>query len=69
MTRLPASYDAWRLEGPPESDALGTEPGDTCGRCHEPDEDAPRNYRPRPCRGEMVDSDGVTACDTCGETP
>jgi hypothetical protein len=69
MTRLPASYDAWRLRGLVEFAEPGTEPGDTCGRCHEPDEDAPRGYRPRPCNGVMADDDGDIACDTCGETP
>lgn len=29
---LPASYDAWRLEGPPESDAIGMDAGDLCNR-------------------------------------
>jgi len=51
-----------------EPDPLGTAPGDTCGRVQPPDEDAPRGYRPRPCGGEMIDSDGVAVCDTCGET-
>ncbi|WP_068305887.1 hypothetical protein [Pararhodobacter sp. CCB-MM2] len=50
-----------------EPDAIGTTPGETCNRVHEPDEDAPRGYRPRPCAGEMIDSDGVSVCDTCGE--
>lgn len=64
------SYDNWRLDHPSchDPDPIGTEPGDTCNRCEEPDEDAPRGYRPKPCQGEMIDEDGVTVCDTCGET-
>lgn len=50
-----------------ESDPIGTTPGETCNRAPEPDEDAPRGYRPRLCGGEMIDSDGATVCDTCGE--
>lgn len=45
-------------------DAIGTEPGDECGRYAEPDEDAPRGYRPRPCTGTITDD---YTCDTCGE--
>lgn len=51
-----------------DPDPIGTSPGETCGRVHEPDEDAPRGYRPRPCAGEMIDSDGVAVCDECGES-
>lgn len=47
---------------------IGTEPGETCGRYHEPDEDAPRGYRPKPCAGVMVSmGDGYTRCDWCDE--
>ena len=60
-------YDDWRLRGPEERHEVGTEPGDTCGRYAEPDEGAPRNYRPRPCGGEMMDDGGFTVCDRCGE--
>jgi hypothetical protein len=67
MTALPPGYDAWRLEGPPESDEPGRHEGETCGRLTEPDEDAPRNWRPRPCGGVMIEDDGETVCDTCGE--
>jgi hypothetical protein len=62
-----SGYDAWRLRGPEERHEVGTEPGDTCGRYAEPDEDAPRNYRPRPCGGEMKDDDGYVVCNLCGE--
>ena len=52
-----------------EPDPIGTEPGDTCNRYAEPDEDAPRGYRPKPRQGEMVITrDGVTFCNTCRET-
>ena len=47
-------YDAWRLQGPPEADMPGTEDGETCNRYPETDEDAPRGWRPRPCRGTMM---------------
>ena len=64
-------YDAWRLEGPPESDAPGEHEGETCNRVPEPDEDAPRGYRPKPCNGTMVRvvdfDDRQVACDRCGE--
>lgn len=48
-----------------EPDPIGTKPGDTCNRCAEPDEGAPRRYRPKPCQGEMIDEDGVTMCADC----
>ena len=60
-------YDAWRLAGPDEHDTPGTEEGETCNRVVEPDEDAPRGYRPRPCDGMMQVVDGETVCDHCGE--
>lgn len=63
---LPASYDQWRLQGPEERHQIGTEPGDLCGRVEEPDEDAPRGYRPKPCNGEMVQACGEVVCETCG---
>jgi len=66
MSNLPASYDEWRLSVP-ERPYLGSKPGDTCNRIAEPCEDAPRGYRPRPCRGEMIVQCSVTVCDTCGE--
>ena len=65
---LPGNYDAWRLQGPSESDAPGEHEGETCNRVPEPDEDAPRGYRPRPCRGTMVDVDEYGVCDRCGAT-
>ena len=63
---LPRGYDAWRLEGPPESDAPGELDGETCNRVPEPDEDAPRGYRLRPCQGMMQAVDGEIECDECG---
>ncbi len=67
MTELPG-YDAWKLRNPyDDSDAIGMVEGETCNRLPEPDEDAPRGYRPRRCQGEMVDQDGTAVCDTCGE--
>jgi len=46
-------YDAWKLASPDDGDEIGTEEGDTCNRIEEPDEDAPRGYRPKPCNGAM----------------
>jgi hypothetical protein len=46
---------------------VGVEPGDECNRLDVPDEDAPRNYRPRPCLGMMTEEDGEIVCDRCGE--
>lgn len=66
MTHLPANYDTWRLQGPPEHLGVGEEEGETCNRCDEPDEDAPRGYRPKPCNGMMVYVDEYSVCDTCG---
>ena len=63
---LPGNYDAWRLEGPPETDALGEHEGETCNRVDEPDEDAPRSYRPKPCNGMMQAVGGEIECDECG---
>lgn len=62
-------YDRWRLSAPTDNDhEIGQEPGETCGRYEEPDEDAPRGYKPKPCSGEMVqEDDGLVCCDTCGE--
>ena len=34
-----------------QPDEIGHEEGATCNRIHEPDEDAPRGYRPKPCKG------------------
>ena len=51
-------------------DPIGHNEGETCNRLHEPDEDAPRGYRPKPCKGVMRDICGwycTTECDTCGE--
>ena len=62
------TYDEWKLDTPDEADVPGYDVGADCMRYHEPDEDAPRGYRPKPCLGIMVDDgeDG-TVCDTCGE--
>lgn len=68
MTALPRGYDAWRLSCPYDDfDGVGTEEGQQCNRVHEPDEDAPRGYRPRPCGGLMVeDVEGSIVCESCG---
>ena len=66
--QLPASYDAWRLTAPDDEPQIGVLEGDTCYRLPEPDEDAPRNWRPRPCGGLMVaDRNGDVMCESCGE--
>lgn len=70
MNAFPHGYDAWRLSGPDdESDGIGTEDGQPCNRVHEPDEDAPRGYKPKPCQGvmDLDERDGMICCDTCGE--
>ena len=68
MTALPRNYDAWRLASPDEHHYIGEHEGETCGRYPEPDEDAPRGYRPRPCGGlMMVDAYGIVRCESCGE--
>ena len=48
---------------------IGNEDGEDCNRVHEPDEDQPRTYRPKPCDGVMNldERDGMICCDTCGE--
>lgn len=70
-------YDAWKLRGPDdESDAVGQEEGQPCNRVVEPDEDAPRGYRPKPCTGTMeARHEGAeyfetswVECDQCGAT-
>lgn len=63
------SYDAWRLSMPwDDCHEVGTEEGQQCNRIAEPDEDAPRGYRPKPCKGTMFPDAGFVTCDTCGET-
>ena len=54
---------------PNDRDEIGTEDGETCNRYPEPDEDQPRGYRPKRCKGMMiVDSHvGYIFCDTCEE--
>jgi hypothetical protein len=60
------TYDAWRLAGPTEAPDFGIEDGEACGRYEEPDEDAPRGYRPKPCAGTMLaDAEGDMFCDCC----
>jgi hypothetical protein len=67
MNALPRNYDDWRLQGPDETVEIGTQDGDTCFRLPEPDEDAPRNWRPRPCGGLMMtDAHGDVVCESCG---
>lgn len=48
-----------------EDQEIGIYPGETCNRWQEPDEDCPKPTR---CCGAMVDDDGDSACDLCGET-
>lgn len=69
-------YDQWRLSSPDDDRAeIGTEAGQPCNRIHEPDDDAPRGYKPKPCKGEMIHrQEGAeymettwAECDTCGE--
>ena len=72
-------YDAWKLASPEdERHEIGHEDGQPCNRVHEPDEDAPRGYRPKPCKGVMCgeywNADAADAgvpdwieCNTCGE--
>lgn len=62
------TYDQWRLSTPDDDRReIGVEDGQPCNRIHEPDEDAPRGYKPKPCRGEMIEEGGAIICDTCGE--
>lgn len=67
-----SDYDDWRLSTPEDGRyKIGKEDGQTCNRIHEPDEDAPRGYKPKPCRGEMFIAGDETddfwiQCDTCG---
>lgn len=61
-------YDAWKLAMPYDDEpTCGMEEGEICGRYTEPDEDAPRGYKPKPCKGELIDDGGAIICDTCGE--
>jgi hypothetical protein len=62
-------YDTWILTVPQDEEhEIGIEAGEQCGRFCEPCEDAPRNYRPRPCGGLMVeDKHGDVTCESCGE--
>lgn len=61
-------YDAWKLATPwDDRHEIGTEDGDQCNRITEPDEDAPRGYRPKPCAGTMEGLGGLCICDTCRE--
>jgi len=63
-----AKYDAWLFSNISDGDPIGTEDGDICGRYAEPDEDAPRGYRPKPCTGTLVDNGyGFIRCDICAE--
>lgn len=67
MTNLPNDYDRMILRGPEERNEVGVEEGDECNRVAEPDEDAPKNHRPRPCEGTIVLDHGVLICDCCQE--
>ena len=46
------TYDEMILRGPDERHEIGTQGGETCGRYPEPDEDAPRGYKPKTCAGK-----------------
>lgn len=63
-------YDTWILS-PPDDDRseVGTEHGQPCLRYDEPDDDAPRGYKPAQCDGvmDLDERDGMICCDTCGE--
>jgi len=50
-------------------DEIGNEDGETCNRVVPPDEDEPRGYKPKPCKGLMyLDCTyGDHHCNTCGE--
>ena len=67
------TYDRLIANPPPECYDIGTQDGETCGRYLEPDEDAPRGYKPKPCNGTMhlamqkVNFEPLIECDTCGE--
>lgn len=60
-------YDAWRLN-PPHEDLIGMEGGEACNRFPEPDGDEPRGYKPKRCKGEMIEEGGEATCDRCGLT-
>jgi hypothetical protein len=52
-----------------QPEPIGYEHGETCNRVPDPDEDMPRGYKPKPCKGLMNldERDGMICCDTCGE--
>ncbi|KQI67013.1 hypothetical protein AN189_17460 [Loktanella sp. 3ANDIMAR09] len=67
---MTSAYDKWRLSVPDDDrHEVGTEAGETCLRYDEPNEDAPRGYKPKPCSGVMCFDwgDATAYCDTCGE--
>jgi len=51
-----------------QPDEIGHEEGETCGRYPEPDEDAPRGHRPKPCKGVMLNATEwePAMCQVCG---
>jgi len=63
------TYDEWKLDTPDRPDEPGHEVDAVCNRYPEPDEDAPRGYKPKPCKGVMSydPRDAELCCDTCGE--
>lgn len=62
------TYDRLTANPPDEPHEIGHEEDETCGRYPEPDEDQPRGYRPKRCRGRMDSiGNGLYECDTCGE--
>ena len=60
-------YDRWRLTPPDDRPEVGKREGDECLRVEPPDEDAPKGWKLKPCGGVMIEEDGVTVCDRCGE--
>lgn len=68
MNLMPPGYDAWALRTPDGPHQIGTQDGELCNRYEEPDEDAPRGYRPKPCTGTMDSNEGYVICDTCEAT-
>jgi hypothetical protein len=65
------TYDRLTANPPPGVDEtqVGTEDGEACGRYPEPDEDAPRGYKPKPCAGTMTVEGEFIVCDSCGVLP
>ena len=72
MTRHPLDGNAIAADAHYDcDDEIGHEDGETCGRYPKSDGDEPRGYKPKPCKGVMIDgvddAAGWTYCDICGE--